>query len=56
VVVAYTPDDVRGFAVAWWRPAGDERLVRARRRLASQHPHLTHEDRAAALSGTLPLL
>jgi hypothetical protein len=56
VVVAYTPDDVRGFAVAWWRPDGGERLTRARRLLAGPHPHVTHEDRAAALSGALPLL
>lgn len=56
VLVAYTPDDVRGFAVAWWRPDGEERLVRARRVLADPRPHLTYEDRTAALTGTLPPL
>lgn len=53
VVVAYTPEDVRGFAVAWWRPAGEEHLVRVRRPLTVWRPHLTHEDRLAALTGAL---
>lgn len=53
VIVAYTPEHVRGFAVAWWRPDGEDRLVRARRPLTAWRPHLTHEDRLAALAGTL---
>lgn len=53
VVIAYTPEGVRGFAVAWWRPDGESRLIRARRLLAPSHPHLTHEDRLDALTRTL---
>jgi SAM-dependent methyltransferase len=56
VVIAYTPAEVRGFAVAWWKPDGEDRLVRARRPLTEQRPHLTHEDRLAALTRTLPPL
>jgi hypothetical protein len=56
VVIAYTPEGMRGFAVAWWRPDGEDRLVRARRPLTEQRPHLTHEDRIAALTRTLPPL
>lgn len=55
VVVAYTPEDVRGFAVAWWRPDGEDRLVRAHRPLNAWRPHLTHEDRLGAMTKTLPL-
>lgn len=53
VVVAYTPDHVRGFAVAWWRPDGENRLVHARRLLTEPRPHLTHEDRITAMARTL---
>ena len=56
VLVAYTPAEVRGFAVAWWKPDGEDRLVRARRPLTAGRPHLTHEDRLAALTRTLPPL
>jgi hypothetical protein len=56
VVVAYTPEDVRGFAIAWWRPDGEDRLVRAHRVLTSRRPHLTHEDRLAAMTRTIGLL
>ncbi len=56
VVVGYTPAGVRGFAVAWWRPDGEERLVRARRVLTDPRPHLTYEDRIDAMTGTLPPL
>ncbi|HEY5952607.1 MAG TPA: methyltransferase, partial [Kofleriaceae bacterium] len=56
VVIAYTPEDVRGFAVAWWRPDGENRLVRARRPLTAMRPHLTHEDRIAAMTRTLDIL
>jgi SAM-dependent methyltransferase len=53
VVIAYTPEGVRGFAVAWWRPDGETRMIRARRVLTPSHPHLTHEDRLDALTRTL---
>jgi hypothetical protein len=53
VVVTYTPLDVRGFAIAWWRPDGEDRLVRARRPLTEWRPHLTHEDRLAAMTRTI---
>ena len=56
VVVAYTPEGVRGFAIAWWRPDGEDRLVRAHRPLTDWRPHLTHEDRLAAMTRTLGLL
>jgi SAM-dependent methyltransferase len=49
VVVSYTPDGVRGFAVAWWRPDGPERLVVARRELSPERPHLEPGDREDAL-------
>lgn len=52
-VIAYTPEGVRGFAVAWWCPDAEPRLVRARRPLTESRPHLTYEDRLAALAGTL---
>ncbi len=50
VVVAYTPEDVRGFAIAWWQPDGERRLVEARRPLTATRPHLDFSDRAAALA------
>lgn len=53
VIVAYTPEGVRGFAVAWWQPDGEAQLVRARRPLTQQRPHLEHEDRLAAVAGAL---
>ena len=56
VIVVYTPEEVRGFAVAWWRPDGEHRLVRARRMLANPRPHLTHEDRLDAMTRSLPPL
>ena len=49
VVVGYTPDGVRGFAVAWWRPDGPERFVVARRELSPERPHLEARDREDAL-------
>src|SRR6185436_7758713 len=49
VVVSYTPDGVRGFAVAWWRPDGPDRLVVAHRALSPDRPHLEPRDREAAL-------
>jgi hypothetical protein len=47
VVVAYTPEP--GFAVAWWTPDAPSRYVTTRRPLTAGTPHLTYEDRAAAL-------
>lgn len=47
VVVAYTPEP--GFAVAWWQPAAAPRYVHVRRPLTADRPHVTYEDRAAAL-------
>jgi hypothetical protein len=47
VVVAYTPDP--GFAVAWWAPAGPSRYVTTRRPLTADRPHVTFDDRTAAL-------
>jgi hypothetical protein len=47
IVVGYTPEP--GFAVAWWAPDGPSRYVTARRLLTADRPHLTYEDRAAAL-------
>jgi SAM-dependent methyltransferase len=49
VVVSYTPDGVRGFAVAWWRPDGPEGFVVARRELTPERPHLEPRDREQAL-------
>ena len=42
--ITYTPDDVRGFAVAWWRPDAPDRHVVARRALTILRPHLEHRD------------
>ena len=54
-VVAYTPlDGPREFGVAWWRPGAEARLTLARRALTTDRPHLDHDDRLAALAGTLP--
>jgi SAM-dependent methyltransferase len=53
VVVSYTPPGVRGFGIAWWRPDGEDRLVRAHRPLSAGRPHLTHEDRLGAMPRTL---
>jgi hypothetical protein len=53
VVVAYTPADVRSFGVVWWQPGAEDRLVRARRPLTEQEPHLTYKDRRDAMAGTL---
>jgi len=47
VVVAYTPEP--GFAVAWWEPAAAGRYIHVRRPLTDDRPHVTYEDRAAAL-------
>ena len=47
VVIGYTPQP--GFAVAWWAPDGASRYVTSRRLLTAERPHLTFEDRAAAL-------
>ncbi len=44
VMIGYTPPGVRGFAVAWWRPDAEPRLVAARRELTAQRPHLTFAD------------
>jgi SAM-dependent methyltransferase len=44
VMIAYTPPGVRGFAVAWWRPDAEPRLVSARRELTAQRPHVTFAD------------
>jgi hypothetical protein len=53
VVVSYTPAEVRGFGVAWWRPDGEDRFVRANRPLTPGRAHLTHEDRLGAMTRTL---
>jgi len=49
VVVSYTPDDVPGFAVAWWRPDAPTRLATVRRALTPGRPHVDTGDRDAAL-------
>lgn len=51
VVVTYTPDDSRAFAVAWWRPDGPDRWVAGRRALTPDRPHLDPGDREDALAG-----
>jgi hypothetical protein len=45
VIVRYTPDGVQRFAVAWWQPGGEERLVQRQRLLTPEAPHLTFVDR-----------
>jgi SAM-dependent methyltransferase len=52
-VVAYTPEGVRGFGVAWWQPDGEARQILARRALTTDRPHITDGDRHAALAGEL---
>jgi hypothetical protein len=47
IVVAYTPEDMVGFGVLWWRPAAAPRFVRTRRQLTADRPHLTWDDRLA---------
>ena len=49
VIVIYTPDAVRGFAVAWWRPDAPDRFAVARRTLTPDRPHIDPRDRADAL-------
>jgi SAM-dependent methyltransferase len=49
VVVAYTPEDLLGFGILWWRPGAPERLVWKRRALSADRPHVTFEDRLAVL-------
>lgn len=49
VVVAYTPEDLLGFGILWWRPGAPTRLVWKRRELSADHPHVTFEDRLAVL-------
>jgi hypothetical protein len=44
-ICTYTPDGVRGFAVAWWRPDGSSRLRATRRALTPEQPHVTAADR-----------
>lgn len=51
VIATYTPDGVRGFAVAWWRPDAPPRLVQARRALTPARPHVDPRDREDALAG-----
>lgn len=50
VVVTYTPDDVPGFAVAWWRPDALPGIATARRLLTPERPHLDPRDRDDALA------
>jgi len=50
VVVTYTPANVRGFAVAWWRPDAPDRFVAARRELLPDRPHVDPRDREEALA------
>jgi hypothetical protein len=47
VVVAYTPAP-RHFAIAWWRPDAEPRLVHAHRELTLEHPHITFADHSIA--------
>ena len=48
IVIQYTPENVRAFGVAWWRPAAAQRLIVTQRALTDERPHLTHEDRLTA--------
>jgi hypothetical protein len=50
VAVRYTPEGAPGFAVAWWRPDGPDRLVTAHRTLTPERPHLDPQDREDALA------
>jgi SAM-dependent methyltransferase len=54
VIVRYTPDDVPGFAVAWWRPDAPARLVAARRALTPERPHIEPRDRDEAQIAASP--
>lgn len=47
VILVYTPEGTRAFAVLWWRPDGPERQVRGRRELTLDRPHVDAQDRAA---------
>jgi SAM-dependent methyltransferase len=50
VVVAYTPAEVRGFAVVWWRPDAPARFVAVHRALTPDRPHIDPRDREDALA------
>jgi SAM-dependent methyltransferase len=50
VVVTYTPADVRGFAIAWWRPGAPARFASVRRALTPDRPHIDPADREEALA------
>jgi len=54
VIVSYTPDGVRAFSVAWWRPDAPARFVTAQRALTVDRPHLDPADRDAALASDAP--
>ena len=49
VVIAYTPDDLFGFGIVWWRPHAEDRFVWTRRLLTADRPHLTYDDRLSVL-------
>lgn len=49
IVVAYTPEDMFGFGVLWWRPSAPDRFVRTRRALTADRPHLSWDDRLAVV-------
>jgi SAM-dependent methyltransferase len=53
VIVHYTPEDVPGFAIAWWRPDAPDRFVATRRALTAERPHLEPRDRDDALADAL---
>jgi SAM-dependent methyltransferase len=54
VTVLYTrAGDPEGFGIAWWRPGAEACLVRVRRALSDDLPHLTSADRDAAIAGEL---
>jgi len=50
VIVTYTPEGVRDFAVAWWRPDAAGRLIVVRRALTASRPSITADDRDDALA------
>lgn len=50
VVVRYTPEGAPGFAVAWWRPDAEDRMVVTHRVLTAARPHLDPRDRDDALA------
>jgi len=50
VVVTYTPEGVRDFSVAWWRPDAASRLIHVRRALSAGRPSITADDRDDALA------